>query len=234
MAPGKRSFIRTLLIHFNISHNQLRRNASTRRIMIEKAAEGLIVEGKNVGKQREGEWMAEQLLSVKEGAAEEVWKMSAHLYSLDSYLYRKLNELMRLVGDEEHARYVQSKMYTLGPFTLLLERLMQRNKKAMTVYRSAELSDDLIEQFRQSSGSHEKRLFSAFTSTSRSKNVAEFYGGNVIFAIKIFKNGADISQYSAFPQEEEVLLEASFWFVIQSCTFDKTTNKWFIRLKCAP
>ncbi|CAF0828788.1 unnamed protein product [Didymodactylos carnosus] len=190
---------------------------SARRIMVEKAAEGLIIEGKLIGKERDAEWMALQLLRVKNGCEEEVWK---------------LNEIRRLLGDEIHNPYSKTKVPTFGPFALLFYELRPLHHENTTLYRGCQLSDDLIERYRQVSTSG-LNIFQAFTSTSRNKEAAECFG-NVLMEIDIDSYvGIDLSLVSVFPDEEEVLLFADFYFYVQSCVFDNVKKKWIIRIKSA-
>ncbi|CAM4853695.1 unnamed protein product [Rotaria socialis] len=217
-------FLNAVTSHFKIRY-QLR-NAAARRLWVEKAAEGLIVEGKIIGKQKEAEWMAEQLLQVKEATGKEIWEVCARLYTMESFLYKKMNEIMRLSGEKKHTHLLQSKVPTFGPFALLLRGLTQHANKKITVYRGSELTRDIIEQYTYLGGD---RFFPAFTSTSRSRiKAAEF--GNVLFEIQIAEV-VDVSQCSAYPDEEEVLLPPHFMFNVQSCTFDDIRGKWIIRLR---
>ncbi|CAF0729892.1 unnamed protein product [Adineta steineri] len=71
-------------------------------MVVEKAALGLIEEGKKIGKQQEATYMAEKLMKQQKGGINEVWQCCAYLYSMNSFLYQKLNETMRLIGSEEH------------------------------------------------------------------------------------------------------------------------------------
>jgi hypothetical protein len=199
---------------------------------VEKTAEGLIVEGKKTGEQEKAEDMAGQLLTVKKGTNKEIWECCAYLFSKDSFLYRKLNEIMRLVGDddEEHEALWRAKVPTLGPFALLLTWLGEYGgEKKITVYRGAKLSDDLIQQYqRQEDG--DRSFFPAFTSTSLKRSVAENFG-NVLFIIDTERqNGYDISPYSGYPKEREYLLCPCLVFRVRSCLFDKKNNRWVIRL----
>lgn len=206
-----------------------------RRRMVEKAAEGIVIEGKKVGKKRQGEWLAQQLLNVIDGTAEEVWRVCARLYTMQSFLYEKLNECMRLEGDEEHEQLWKSKVPTFGPFSLLLYYLGEYAVGNMTVYRGCYLSDDLIQQFRQQLANDPKTeiVFPAFTSTSRNRDKAEMFG-NVLLIIEVDRHydGCDVSPYSKY-NEEEYLLAPYFMFWIRSCDFDEIENKWIIHLQSA-
>jgi hypothetical protein len=71
-------------------------------MIVEKAASGIIEEGEKVGKKHDAEYMADKLMKQQKRGIKEVWKCCAYLYSLNSFLYQKLNEAMRHIGSEEH------------------------------------------------------------------------------------------------------------------------------------
>ncbi len=222
-------FFNEVFKHYNISNDSSLDNPNNRRMMVEKAAEGVIIEGKLVGKQKEAEWIAEQLLKVKDGTSKDIWQCCAHLYTMESFLYKKMNEYMRLAGDKQHEELWKSKVLTFGPFAYLLSMLVGPGKyMKMTVYRGANLSDDLIAKYRDNIGAY--LTFPAFTSTSRNREKAEQFG-NVLFIISSSSfDGTDISSYSDYPDEEETLLKNDFAFYIRKCTFDTIKQKWIIEI----
>ena len=186
----------------------------------------------DIGKSIEVERMVQQLKQVRQSSTEEVWNCCAHLYTKDSFLYKTINEIMRLVGneDENDKKKWKSKISTFGPFVWLLYWLREENGlgSTITVYRGAELADDLIANFRNAK--HNTRYeFPGFTSTSTDQEVAELYSGNVIFHIDIsLKDGNDLSLLSQFPDEKEFLLVPAFLFQMKSCIYND--NKWNIHL----
>jgi hypothetical protein len=226
-------------MHFNLPgfaytyENNSLENAVNRRRMVQKAAEGILIEGKMVGKQCEAQWLAQQLLNVIDGTAKEVWRVCARLYAMESFLYKKLNECMRLEGDEEHEQLWKSKVATFGPFSLLLYYLGEYTSGEMTVYRGCNLNDDLIQQYRQKmlTEPHAMVVFPAFTSTSKNRNKAEQFG-NVLLVMDIDRryDGSDVSPYSPY-DEEEYLLAPYFAFSIRSCEFIENKNRWVIHLR---
>lgn len=214
---------------FDVNDTNALNTPAVRRIMITKAAEGIIAEGKLLGKQKEAEWMAQQLLDVIDGTDQEVWECCAHLYTMESFLYQKMNEYMRLCGDANSMDLWRQKVRTFGPFGYLLQSLTYSKKYAkMYVYRGANLTDTLIDQYRENIGAY--LTFPAFTSTSRNRAKAEQFG-NVLFIIHTATNsGNDVAPYSDYPDEEEMLLTADYCFYIKSCEFDQETNKWLINI----
>jgi hypothetical protein len=210
----------------------------TLQMLIEKSADGFIFEGKLIGQQRQGEYLSRQLLHVKNNTEREIYECCARLYCMNSFLYKKLNEWMRLAGDREHKMLWESKIPTLGPFACLLCGLAQHRytSEILTVYRGASLPKDLIEQYRQKcyhpGDDSESLTFTAFTSTSRNEAIAEIMADNVLFIIDTrLDQSDDVSPYSNYPDEEEQLLKPDFSFTILSCNFDQTRKKWIIHLQ---
>ena len=226
------TFVEAVEKHFSFPCSYPIKN-NIRQMLIKKAAEGLIIEGMNVGKQKEGEWMAQQLLKVKKKTPKKVYQCCAHLYCLESFLYKKMNEWMRLIGDPQYESVWLSKVSTFGPFAYLLNYLKEWHdiKKTITVYRGARLPDDIIEQYRQQCGGS-RIVFPAFTSTSRNRSKAEQFG-NVLFVIVIYDkwHTEDVSLYSDYTHEEEELINPNFSFYIRSSTFVNTENKWIFYLQ---
>ena len=222
-------FVGEIFNIFNVSDSNAMLEPANRRLLIEKAAEGIITEGKLLGKQKEAEWIGQQILNVIDESDQQVWECCAHLYTMESFLYRKMNEYMRLCGDQQHKSLWKSKIQTFGPFAYILKMFTySKNYQKLYVYRGANLSDELIEKFRQNIGTH--LMFPAFTSTSRNRAKAEQFG-NVLFIVHTGStSGHDVVAFSDYPDEEETLLSADFNFYIRSCTFDNTANKWVINL----
>ena len=235
---GSLYFTRKVEQYYNFSSACESWDHDTLQMLIEKAAEGFILEGKLTGQQRQGEYLSRQLLNVKNGTEKEIYNRCAHIYCMNSFLYKKLNEWMRLAGDAMHEILWESKVPTLGPFACLLCGLAQHQYTSdiLTVYRGASLPKDLIELYHQKCYHQgdvtEPLTFTAFTSTSRNQAVAEVMADNVLFIIDTrLDESDDVSVYSNYPDEEEQLLKPDFSFEIQSCTFDQTKNKWIINLR---
>jgi hypothetical protein len=216
--------------HLNLDRKNPLFDSATQRILVEKAAEGLIIESKKVGKQREGAWMAKQLLEIQDDS-EQLARCCVRLYCMDSFLYRKLNEILRSRDDHHNDSVWYSKLVTLGPFALLSDKLALRETgQWMTVYRGANLPDDLIKNFHQS---YKWIQFPAFTSTTRNHEVDEMCANNVLFCVNIraLDRSLDVAPYSPYPDEEkQQLFDLDFTFQVRSCDFDIVENKWIIHL----
>jgi hypothetical protein len=203
-------------------------------ILVEKAAVGIIEEGKQIRKQREAEQLAKMLREQKGKGTEDVWRRCAYLYTLESFLYKNLNAAMRLVGDKEHEHLWRSKIRTLGPFCLLLwdDPVNKKMKQNTTLYRGAKLEPEHIASYEDmAKDPNEYRSFQSFTSCSRNRGKAEKFG-NALFIMDVeFAFIADISPLSEYSVEEEELLTAGVSFSVQRVEFDRKTKKYLIHLK---
>jgi hypothetical protein len=74
-----------------------------------------------------------------------------------------------------------------------------------------------------------RRFFPAFTLTSQNRSKEEQFG-DVLCQIQI-RNANDVSQYSVYPNEEEVVLYADFSFSVRSLEFDNKKDTCVLHLK---
>jgi hypothetical protein len=204
-------------------------------MLVEKAALGIIEEGKKAGKKCEAEWMAKQLMETKNNGIEEVWKCCANLYSKQSFLYEGMNETMRLVENEQYEETWRGKLYTFGPFFLLLWKNPfngKLNENMETLYRGINLSSTEIDSFRNDCFQETKsqRSFQAFTSCSRNRAIAEKIGNTLLIMIVKCVFAMSLVPFSDYPYEEEVLLFPGVCFTFERVEFDKAQNKHLIYL----
>ncbi|CAM2701708.1 unnamed protein product [Rotaria socialis] len=209
-------FIKEARKCLKLQKNQLpSRDPSVVSTIVEKAALGIIEEGKIVGQLNLARWMAKQLIEKKNKDAKEVWKCCAYLYSLESFLYKTLNETMRLWDD---------------PIT----KKATTEAEKITVYRGAKLTPTQIDSYRDICQQPEKYgSFQAFTSTSRKNDIGDHCPDwNVLFIMEItFAFTANIRQYSAFPEEEEELIFPGVCFTVERMDFDEIKRLHLIYLK---
>jgi hypothetical protein len=231
-------FIKEVAKDLNITRERLpSKDKTVVPMIIEKAALGIIDEGKIIGKKREAEAIANQLLEKKNADIREIWKCCAYLYTLESFLYKKSNEVMRLIGSEQHEQIWRSKIRTLGPFCLLLwDNPFNRKlaKPGTILYRGTTLSNDMIALFKAECSQNSKswHSFQAFTSCSRSRRVAENFGdANVLFIMNIrLAFTVDLTNLSEYSDEEEELLLPGVSFTIDDVEFDEKNRKHLVYL----
>ena len=214
-------FIKQIIADLRIQREKLpSKDPKTMAMVIEKAAEGMIQEANEIKLKCEGEKLAKMLLAVKNDGPQKIWECCAFLYSLQSFLYKKLNEIMRLIGNEELEQTWRNKVSTLGPFALLLWDNPSNSlptPPGTTLYRGAYLEDQIIQGFIKDSSKEDKPMhsFPSFTSCSRIKDEAEKFG-NVLFIMNI-KHAftVDLKPFSNYPYEEEQLLSPGSCFIVQ-------------------
>ncbi|CAF1033832.1 unnamed protein product [Rotaria sp. Silwood1] len=202
--------------------------------LVEKAARGIIAEGKLIEKRYEAEELANMLREQKNKGVVEVWKCCAYLYSLESFLYKTLNAAMRLVGSKEDEKVWRSKIRTLGPFCLLLwdDPYNKKMKTKIMLYRGAQLTDDQITTYKEMvKHSDEYRSFQAFTSCSRNRQKAEQFGNALFIMEVLFAFTADLQGLSEYPDEEEELVTPGVCFRVERIEFDHETKKHLIYLQ---
>ncbi|CAF3875049.1 unnamed protein product [Rotaria sp. Silwood1] len=202
-------------------------------MLIEKAARGIIDEGKHIGKEREAEKLAKMLKEKKNAGMEEVWKRCAYLYTLESFLYKTLNAAMRLVGDKEHEQVWRSKVRTLGPFCLLLwdDPFNQKVTVKKTLYRGAELTKEQIAVYEEMAKDDRAfGSFQAYTSCSRNRKKAEEFGNTLFIMEVMYAFIADLSPLSEYSEEEEELITPGVCFRVKSVEINCETKKHLIHL----
>lgn len=176
--------------------------------------------GKLIGKPIEGEYLSRRLKKVCGrfwGRESLIQSFIVHLYTMDSFIYRSVNHLMRTasVTCGEFKNEEDRKLAAIwGPYCALLKYCLTWHiplvdgYSDLLLYRSANLTDKMIEEYRNYIGG--QISWECFSSTTKNKNVALLYDGNTIFYIKVPMHpdsaNRDISRYSQFPEEQEVLL----------------------------
>ncbi|CAF1394296.1 unnamed protein product [Rotaria sp. Silwood1] len=218
----------------DLKHDELpSRDSNMIPMLVEKAACGIIEEGKYLGKEREAEKMANMLREKKNENIKEVWKCCAYLYTLESFLYGSLNAAMRLVGDKDQEDVWRRKIRTLGPFCLLLwdDPINIKVKSGTTLYRGAELNPKQIAAYEEMVKNHdESRSFQAFSSCSRNRQQSEKFG-NTLFIMKVCGAfTADLCGLSEYSNEEEELITPGVCFFVTKIKFDRKKKKHLIHL----
>lgn len=229
-------FIKEVVKHLRLTRDRLSsKDESIVPMVVERAVAGLVEEGKKVGKKCEAKQMAKTVNAKKDLGMKEVWRCCAHLYTKESFLYRKMNEVMRLIGSQQHEDVWRSAISTLGPFCLLLWDNPFSSKtvdEKTEFFRGAKLPHHLVAEFQEECTKEPKpwHTFQAFTSCSRNREIAERFG-NVLFIMRSKVAFADdLSSVSAYPQEEEQLLLPGVAFRIDRVEFDRRMGKSLIYL----
>jgi hypothetical protein len=228
-------FIKEVRKHLDLKpHQSPSEDPEIVSMIVEKASAGIIEEGKSLGQLGEAEEMAKRLKAKQNQGMKEIWECCAHLYTMNTFLHKTLNKIMRDIGDEEQEHIWRSKIGTLGPYCFLLWDCPFNNRltKNIVIYRGAGLSPEQIDTYQKMCGHpHEYRSFQAFTSCSRNRSRAEPFG-NVLFIMEIQHAFiVNLIPYSEYPKEEEELIFPGVCFNVQKMDFDKVKDKHLFYLK---
>jgi hypothetical protein len=231
-------FIRETIIYLQLKRGQLpSRDETIVPMLVERAALGIIQEGDILGKRDAAAVMAALLVKEKDNGIEKVWIRCAKLYSMNEFLYDKLNETMRFIGDEAQEEAWRDKVRTLGPFALLLWD-DPINKKPNTtrnlLYRGCKLNKAQLGNYQDLCQHPDKYgSFQAFTSCSRKRASAERFG-NYLFIMEMnYAFTADLRRISVYPDEEEELVFPGVCFSVQRIEYDEVKDQHLIYITLA-
>lgn len=191
--------------------------------LIDALINGILIEGEKLNVLNEAQHLTDEIRSIKKKNIENLEQCCARLYTKPCFLFKIVNETLR---DNNRKNLI-----TLGPFCYLLYNyigirhnkyisIRQQIKKifksteqfpSIIVYRGEELSLDQIEIYKQAVGKGFAYKWSSFISTSKSRDVAEMYGSNVLYIIQIQRISSndqyvDLSSIAYITDEQEILL----------------------------
>jgi hypothetical protein len=179
-----------------------------------QSLEGLLFEGKEMDEKHEAQQIVDYLMPVTNESFEKICRSCIRLYTMESFVYRLVNTTLR--------ENDLSKIETLGPFCYLLFQFyfaeeFKDLKFSGRVYRGANLSPSMIDEYEESIG--QVRSWLGLTSTTRQRQVAEsFPDSTVLFIIDIqdtaYVSARIINNLSMYPHEDEVLIRAGNHFTI--------------------
>ncbi|CAF3766961.1 unnamed protein product [Rotaria sp. Silwood1] len=168
-------------------------------------------------------------------------------YTKDMCLYRQLNESLRLKKVElliEFSWFI-SDLYKQLNQESVSQKANATDEPIATVYRGQLISRKEFERIQNSVGSF--LSVNSFFSTTEDRNVASFFAGNVYSAevdlisllfeiktdrrVKNLKPYANISHYTLFPAEKEILFMLGTVFRIVSLKFNNEDNNLVLSLE---
>jgi hypothetical protein len=175
----------------------------------------------------------------------------AKLYTKQCFLFRVVNTALR---DDD-----RSKLDTLGPFCYLVynyvgrhinddlsirHRLLQivhpTESKSVIVYRGDHIPREKIEEYREAAGRKDKYFkWLPFVSTSTERDVAETFGLNVLYIIKMQRYLSNdqftyLNKNTYIESEEEILLRPGARFRVLKVQFDEISGRRLIEIEIIP
>lgn len=167
-------------------------------------------------------------------------------YTRDSFIYRLINKALRT---EDVAALYDYRFYIADLCRCLAENfdilLNFAPSTTFKLYRGVKQSRTELQRLQDGVG--QLISMNTFLSTSRNRSIAEVYAGvgskslvpsdleSVIFEITVDISTdstcvADVSFYSPFRDEEEILFDFAAVFEIEMVTFDSASSSWICKL----
>ena len=119
--------------------------------LVERAASGIEQEGMKLGKQKEAEWMANELRKVKHKGKKEISECCVKLYTMESFLYKLINKVMREaeIGGLGGSSTFVSETYENYGWLLNTYLYDIPQEKDTSVFRSATLTNEMIDDYKK-------------------------------------------------------------------------------------
>jgi hypothetical protein len=197
---------------------------------VDQAAKEILIIGREHRQTHIAQEMSNSLLEMKEKDERLILEYCIKLYTRSSFLFRACHRDLGdyySIDDEKLSHYIE-----------LVNLYINRYGKSYTgiVYRGAMLNDEK-RKLHLTSDIHTVWYSPTYLSTSKSRQIAEMYG-NVLIIIDIEKSindrtekAVDISELSAIPDEEEVLLTPKYLLSkVKHSEFDPILKKNIIYL----
>jgi hypothetical protein len=197
------------------------------------AGEGIRREGfrrfDGVSHRDQGTFLADELIACD--TIDSLLRTCAAFYTRDTFLYRRVNEFLRLgiESDRETGR-------NLGLYIGLLRECLCVHTgsdrllwvRPAVVYRGANFSPDIVADYVRRP--EEYLRWQSFSSASRDRRVALGFPGTVLFEISLTSDVPSMVEVSAFQGESEVILSPYQWFSLHEARWDSECRRWILSL----
>jgi hypothetical protein len=160
-----------------------------------------------------------------------VLRLCANFYTRATFLYRCVNKFMRETTkqDEETGRNIGIYIGFLRECFCVREGLgaLEWNLP-QRLYRGANFPIGVIVDYARRQG--ENIWWQGFTSSSSDVHQARKFQGNVMFEIILTDPAPSLSGCSAFPQEQEFILNPYQRFTLDGVRWSNSTGRWIIQV----
>lgn len=181
---------------------------------------GIRKEGSLIGQKLQADNLVKELEKIHEMDSVSIGLRCIHLYTKSSFLFKILNKFL-------HERDY-NKIATLGHFCKILYLQFEKcrtNIDSLKLYRGENLRTHELRAYKRATGKGSYQL-RGFTSTSKSKDIAEKFVRNALLIMRLEKRyndgrALDISKLSQFQEEDEVLLRPGVEFSIDKYEYDE-------------
>ena len=148
------------------------------------------------------------------------------IYTEEGFVYRRVNKVLR---DKNYDLFLKFKYYY---FSLLysLDRNLQENSSSIKLYRGLYINNEIEKFYLEDLQENQMILYNEFLSTSSDLNIALKYAKNGLLieievSIESAKRIANISKFSKFEHEKEVLLPSGSILKKIQCNLEEIPKK---------
>ncbi|CAF1366264.1 unnamed protein product [Adineta ricciae] len=201
--------------------------------MVDTLTQTLEMEGINVILEKQDySKLVSELRKLISKTPEEIGKGCVHIYTENGAFCSQLNHFLREPNEtmiEEFASFI-CLLYCCFDHASSIEI------HSTNVYRGMTLSPSMIEDYKTAAEHGGSYRWAAFSSTSKNPIVADWFGNNTLFIMhlrKVYqkrKKAIDISHWSQFPDEEEVLLKPGVEYTVVKVECNEENKKHYIYL----
>ena len=193
--------------------------------LVEDAADGIVFEAARAGYDfTEANWIAKKVRQMKHKNKTEINIICIRLYTMDSFLYRLVNTVLR-ENDLSKMKAIASYCYLL--FRAFYDGSLTGYHYWGVVYRGIDLEKSYIDEYKTAVG--QWKIWNQFSSTSANRSIAQHFGNTLfIINIELARGGLSLGSFSEFPSESEVLLPAGTKIKIDKVEYDELMCKHYI------
>jgi hypothetical protein len=162
-------------------------------------------------------------------------QLCVNFYTRATFLYRAVNRFMRETSnqDEETGRNIGIYIGILRECFCVRSGLNPLEcKLPQTLYRGANFAMDVVVDYARRQT--EQIWWQGFTSASADIDQARRFPGNVLFEISLVEPVPSLYQYSAYPQEQEFILNPYQPFILDGVRWSDSAGRWIIQVGGSP
>jgi hypothetical protein len=162
-------------------------------------------------------------------------RLCVNFYTRATFLYRAVNKFMRETSnqDEETGRNIGIYIGILRECFCVRSGLNPLEWNIpQNLYRGANFSIEVIVDYARRGSEH--IWWQSFTSTSSDIDRARRFPGNVLFEISVVDPVPSLAEHSAYPEEQEFILNPYQQFNLGGVHWSDSTRRWIIQLAGFP
>jgi hypothetical protein len=164
-----------------------------------------------------------------------MFRLCVNFYTRATFLYRRVNQYLRETSnrDEETAQNLGIYIGILRECFCVRSGLSPLEwRTPERLYRSTKFPIRVVVDYARRSG--QRIWWQGFASASADVNQARQFEGNVMFEIYVAGSAASLCECSAFPGEQEFILNPYQQFKLEGIIWNHSLRRWIIRIDGYP